>query len=264
MKKFFFRLHTSAVKSMHAAFCIVLFSVSVLAQNSSSINKPDSIPFHKWEVSLDVKPLFRNDAPYNIIGKWHFSERGALRLGLGTNIWSNKKDSFKLDEFILDTAKQLTYIGFSQNQFGPNETRSTGYNIKIGYQYKLTEGIVELYSATDFEWSRNVTNYNVPFQIISYQQGANEPFINYQSIVSSISRLNSFGLIQSFGLSYRLKNFLSISFESSLKIEYQEFYNIVSESSIYKPEIHIQTLKGGNTIQFIFNPILGLFFNFYF
>ncbi len=267
MKKFFFRLFTSAVKGMPVAVCIELFSVSVLAQNSSLVNKPDSIPFHKWEVSLDVKPLFRSDAPYNIMAKWHFSERGALRLGLGTTILAIAKDSFGISQTFFDYKTQISSFQYNQMQFGPNDTKYINWDLKIGYQYEFQQGKICLYSASDFNWKIERTIFQVPVQSNILAQGMNDTFVGYRSLDYLYNRKSFYRLIQSLGLKYNFSNNISCSFETSLIFQLLNFRFITNETP-YLPNANglYQKITGqyGSETSFIFNPLMGLFINYHF
>ena len=267
MKKFFFRLCTSAVKSMHTAVCIVLFSVSVLAQNSFLANKLDSMPFHKWEVSLDVKPLFRSDAPYNLMAKWHFSEHGALRLGLGNANVLIQKDTFRIYEYYLDANAQQNIVQYEQYQYGPNDSKYINWEIKIGYQYEFLHGKVGLFTSTDLDYKIERTTFNVPVQSSSVLTGVANPFPGYQSVISFYDKRSTYSLIQSFGLQYFLNNYFSLTIESSISVRYIEFLFGKSEypSSPTPNGIYVKsTTKGGNETDFTFSPIMGLFINYHF
>lgn len=267
MKKFFFRLCTSAVKSMHTAVCIVLFSVSVLAQNSFLVNKPDSMPFHKWEVSLDVKPLFRSDAPYNIISKWHFSEKQALRLGLGTANLSIQRDTLDIYENFFDNKTQQNILQYQQAQYGPNDTKYINWDIKIGYQYEFKRERVGFYAAVDFDWKIEKKTFNVPVQIDAVGNGNIEPFNGYQSIFFLYDRKSNYTLINSIGMKYALNNSFTCSIETSLNVQLLDYYYATAEFPLRtSPDgVYIKnTMRGGKETSFSFIPVMGLFVNYHF
>lgn len=267
MKKFSFCLCTSAVKGMHTAVCIVLFSVSVLAQNTTLISKPDSMPFKKWEVSLDVKPLFRSDASYNIMAKWHFSERSALRMGLGTTAILSQKDTSRIREYYLDGITQQMVTQYEQYRYGPDETKYINWEVKIGYQYEFKHGRISLYTASDLDWKIERTMFDVPVEAVSGPTGTVEPFKGYQSVWGFIDRKIYYSIIQSIGFKYTINDYLSFTLETSFLAQYIEFNSGTSESPyVSTPDkVYIKnTTLGGTANNFSFNPLMGLFINYHF
>ena len=84
MKKYFFGgLCTSSTsgKGMCVAVFILLISVSGFSQSWISKNDSSSVVFKKWEVSLDLKPVFRADQPFKIFIAKNLTERSAIRFG---------------------------------------------------------------------------------------------------------------------------------------------------------------------------------------
>ena len=83
MKKLLMTLcaSTPSVKGIYTALFILILSTSAFAQFELK-DTTHNIPFHKWEVSVDLKPLFRSDEPYNLFVKRYLTETKVLRFRL--------------------------------------------------------------------------------------------------------------------------------------------------------------------------------------
>ena len=268
MKKFISMGCTStpSVKGIYTALFILVLSVPMFAQVEMKNDNTTAVPFYKWEVGVDLKPLFRQDEPYNLLAKWHFTERKALRLGLGTGSFSKSKDSFQIQEL------KFTNNGpgvFQYDQLAFNEGKKINWGIRLGYQYTFKLGKVCLYTASDISWVKESIDFDTPLQLtgLIIDKGPVTPFVGYQSIIRIESRKNIYGLIQSLGFKYTINNQVSCSFETAVIGQYINAYNyvlenpyIVSGPSSYSKD----TNTGGHETQVLFKPVMGLFLNYLF
>ena len=268
MKKFISMGCTStpSVKGIYTALFILVLSVPMFAQVEMKNDNTTAVPFYKWEVGVDLKPLFRQDEPYNLLAKWHFTERKALRLGLGTGSFSKSKDSFQIQEL------KFTNNGpgvFQYDQLAFNEGKKMNWGIRLGYQYTFKQGKVSLYSASDISWVKESIDFLSPLQyrVIAIDKGPVPPFAGYQSIDKIESRKNIYGLIQSLGFKYTINNQVSCSFETAVIGQYINAYNYVSEDPyiVFGPSSYSKnTNTGGHETQVLFKPLMGLFLNYHF
>ena len=245
------------VKGIYTALFILILTTTASAQIELKDNNT-AIPFHKWEVGVDLKPLFRSDEPYNVLVRWHFTERKAVRLGLGVADYSKTKDTSWIVE------KKLNTIQY--DQFTRNISKKMNWAIKLGYQYEFKQGKVSIYTASDFEWVRETIDFNTPIQSKGelIDQGAVQPFAGYQSIDFVRNRRNTLSLIQSLGFKYTINNYLSCSFETAIKGQYVWFASKINENPYINPYYTKFTIKGGSETHLIFKPLIGVFVNYHF
>ncbi len=252
---------TPSVKGIYTALCILILTVPAFSQVEMNSNNTVA-PYLKWEVSVDLKPLFRSDEPYNVMAKWHFTEKKALRLGLGISDYSKTKDTFGINEIkYVNGQNQIQYDQFTRN-FG----NKMNWNIKLGYQYEFKQGKVSIYTASDFDWVNEFIDFNVPIQNKGelIDKGAVQPFLGYQSIFLMQSRKTALNLIQSLGFKYHINSYLSCAFETAIIGRYIKFsYNAVEDPYI-NPYYTKFTVKGGSEKHLIFKPLIGLFVNYHF
>ena len=267
MKKFFMTLCVCTpsvkpslltVKGIYTALFILILTTTASAQIELKDNNT-AIPFHKWEVGVDLKPLFRSDEPYNVLVRWHFTERKAVRLGLGVADYSKTKDTFWIVERKLNTIQY--------DQFTRNNGKKMNWAIKLGYQYEFKQGKVSIYTASDFEWIRESIDFRTPFGFrgaLIIPQEPVEPFAGYQSIIRIQSRKNTLSLIQSLGFRYTINNYLSCAFETAINGQYIWFFSNVDKDPYLDLYYTKFTLKGGSETKFSFKPLMGLFLNYHF
>jgi hypothetical protein len=263
MKKFRLAVCTSTppLKGIYTALFILTLAVPVFSQVEQTDKTPIAAPFHKWEVGFDLKPLFRSDEPYNVLGKWHFTERKAVRIGLGTANWSKSNDTFSIEESKLDN--NLKTIQYSQSTH--NNAKKMNWNIKIGYQYEFNQGKITVYAATDFDWSKETLDFNTPLEIRGGLPGLVDSFSGYQSIWYIANRKNIYSIVQSLGFKYTLNSYISCAFETSLIGQYLTFDYGTNENPYYLKTGYLKaTSTKGNDTQLIFKPLMGLFINYHF
>jgi hypothetical protein len=263
MKKFLLAVCTStpSVKGIYTALFILMLTIPVFSQVEQTDKTPIAAPFHKWEVGFDLKPLFRSDEPYNVLGKWHFTERKAVRVGLGTTNWSKMVDSFDIQE------NKVTNNNQNQVQYAQltrNNSKKRRYDVKIGYQYEFRQGKIGIYTATDFNWLRETVDFLTPYQYGGGVPGLFEPFVGYQSIVYIVNKKTTYSLIQSLGFKYNVNSYLSCSFETCLIGKYVRFYYRKGENPYLDVDYTKYTIKGGHETLLDFKPVMGLFINYHF
>ncbi len=266
MKKFLLTLCASTpsvtpslltVKGIYTSLFILILSTSAFAQFELK-DTTHSVPFHKWEISVDLKPLFRSDEPYNVMAKWHFTDRKALRFGISMADYSKTQDTSWITE------KRVGTIQY--DQYTRNIGKKMNWAIKLGYQYEFKQGKISIYTASDFEWDTESIDFQTPFQFKGelIDQGAIQPFIGYQSIYLLRSRNTILNLIQSLGIRYHINSYLSCAFETALVGQYKKWGYHIFEDPYISPYFIKSTIKGGSETHFILKPLMGLFLNYHF
>ena len=220
---------------------------------------------------MDLKPLFRQDEPYNLLVKWHFTEKKAIRLRIGSANSSSSLDSVRLlnQDF---THAGLGGLGYSEGY--PKRDKKINGQLSIGYQYSFTSGRICFYTATEFNYEQVQEDYNT--------FGGAKGYVNinlYDSLKSNIYynktilsylkyRTRTFGISQMVGVDYKFNNHLSIS--SEFAISYYNTYHYLSKtedlpsnsSAVFQTYSEF-TSSGANT-SFMFKPLLGLYLNYHF
>ena len=195
--------------------CISLyFSVTVRAQ----LEKQDST-FKKWEVSFDLKPLFRSDQPYNVFIARNLTEKTSIRLGLSVADWGNTRDTSFFN--------QLTYIDtVLANAGGQSRLKMISHfnlAIKVGLKYELKKGIVSIYGASDLGLQLQHYNFDAGGGSGAAGIGADTITLQgFQALTYLRTQTTQVNLIQSLGLKYKINQNLSFSIETSLRFGLSE------------------------------------------
>ena len=263
MKKFLLSgcVCTPSVKGIYTVLFVLILTIPAFAQIEMKDNASVA-PFHKWEVNVDLKPLFRQDESYNVGFKWHFTEKKALRLNLGTANYSKAKDSFRIIEEKGSNGQMSTQYF----QLAFNNEKKVNWNVRIGYQYEFKQGKISVYTATDADWIKESLFFHTPVQaVIAIDKGLVQPFQGYQSVFVIEQSKNTLGLVQSLGFKYNVNGHLSCSFETSLIGQYIYFHDYVFENPYITNESFTKvTVNGGHKTMFSFKPLMGLFLNYHF
>ncbi len=265
MKKFLLAVCTStpSVKGSYTALFILMLTVPVFSQVEQTDKTPIATPFHKWEVGFDLKPLFRSDEPYNVLGKWHFTERKAVRVGLGTANWSKATDSFNIVGYKVAIVNGISDKTYEYYEIKNSNTNKFDWEAKIGYQYKLKEGSTTVYTATDLSFARQRVEF-LKNGVIAGPDYPAKPFEGHDPLSNLYSKATRYRFIQSLGLEYFFNKNLSISAEISTYIEFTSYYFTKMElpysDIFYSREQH----GGGSTRNFHFQPFAGLYLNYHF
>ncbi len=273
MTQFAHSLRAYALKGFASVIFSITICTSVMAQYTNFRKSVDITDFKKWEVSLDVKPLFRSDAPYNIMVKKHIDERRTWRLILGASNFSNQKVVYSAGSIDYDTTKLPNPIGTSVYPQSNQTTNTTYFSIKVGYQVELERmDRIAIYSASDlglayFNQSSDASSPNNTVQ--GYIYPAN-PFNGVPSVASDFTTLSTFSLTQSLGLKFPLNRRFSCSLETSISAQYvrsnNKIWKLLRAGTInpaIAPETQIQIFEG-HQFNFILTPVMGLFINYYF
>ena len=263
MKKYFFGgLCTSSTsgKGMCVAICILMFSCLGFSQSGRSV-KDSSVTFKKWEVSLDLKPVFRSDQPFKLFIAKNLSERSSIRFGItglyiGSSNSSTTNESFK-DSVLNSSSGSTRGDTLISNGKVSDPQTSFGYNIGliIGYRKELFLGKLSLYCSTDLGYYRSYSNSSNGTPINFVTGGYSSTVHKTEDIV------NNFSLSESLGLRYRINKHISFAVESNITLGYSKYKNYY----FVRPINDAGTLNTeGNNFNLNFNHLSGLFLNYHF
>ena len=258
MKKFLLTLcvSTPSVKGIYTALFILILTTTATAQIELKDNIND-IPYHKWEVSVDLKPLFRKDEPYNIFVKRYLTERKALRLGFFSSNIQNSDST--LD--ILGRANvggQWQYFQITRNRYKFSE-----FEIRLGYQFGVRKNAISIYTATDLSYK--FSSYSlVSNGAQSGDTGQVKPFEGYFPFIGKDIRIGNYGLSQSIGIKYYIHAQLSLGVEGAFRFNYSMFSFDSRELPYVDMNLYKHTNLKGYNYSMSFVPLMGLYLNYYF
>ena len=250
---------TPSVKGIYTALFILILSTSAFAQIELK-DTTYSVPFHKWEIGFDLKPLFRSDEPYNIFIKRYLKESRALRLGLFSSDAQFYDDSLNISEIKLTPVRDI----FQYWQSKRNKYKSFGFEIRLGYQFEFKKGAVSIYTATDLSYNAYSTHLIDGGGSQSGDTSQVKPFEGYNPFIGKNIKIKNYGFLQSMGVKYYLCRQLSIGVEATVRLTYSTFsFNYRELPYVDLVFLKETTLKGhSSNVSFV--PLMGLYLNYYF
>ncbi len=268
MKKFLLTLCVSTpsvkpslltVKGIYTALFILILTTTASAQIELKDNTT-AVPFHKWEVGVDLKPLFRSDEPYNIVIKRALNKLWSIRMGMG----GNNKSTIIGNEAKNSSKSQIGDIyALLLNDV---DTEDQNYEFNIGLQANKLIKNIRIYSSIDFFMHKSSSLFSVPFGYATRGSGFPDSITSFIFLTNSSKNLTSYGIRSCFGIQYFLTPHLSISSELSLQFKKESFYSYESYkdfSVINRDVLNDKTVKytkrGLGLI-----PLNGLFLNYHF
>lgn len=267
MTTFSAKAHPS-VKGIYLAIFLIFFAIPILAQVEKKDNTPVS---QKWEVGFDLKPLFRSDQPYNVMAKWHFTEKKAVRLRIGSASSTSSSDSIWLlnyDEILVGISKLQFYENY------PKRNKKINGQFSIGYQYSFIKRQISFYSATEFNYEQAHEDFNTFGASKAYSNLylrdslKSNIFYNKQSLFYLKYRVKTMGISQIIGIDYKFNNHLSISSEFAFSFHRTSHYLSKDEQLPSNSSVVIGTYSGftssGTNNEVFFKPLLGLYLNYHF
>ena len=258
----------SVFKGIYIVFLLILITSYSFAQ----VTKKDTSTFNKWEVSLDLKPLFRKDESYNLFIKRYLTERKVIRLGLGVLETETKFSQEKgVAEAISSTPNRLDTFNYFQSQLvGNNPNISYQYQLNGGFQYFLSKKRVSIYLAVDIFYTYQTKSIYYPTlsAIISKNNigtfSGTETFEGYDPTYKFDEYSKTYGSKLGIGLDYGFNQSLSLSMEVSISYQ-RTIYNMRRIDKPYPDQRYDKFFNDDSDVQKIkFNPLVGLFFNYHF
>jgi hypothetical protein len=261
----------SHMKGIYMAIFLMFFTVSVLAQVEKRDTSVTSTAFNRWEVGFDLKPLFNKDEPYSVLAKFHLSRRWAIRLGLGSSLFSSTFDSTYLDNSV-ESTDQNTFQGAYNQQTAPRDIKEN-WKSNIGFQYQFKIGKISCYTATNVSIERTIQRYNSfffkslasPYLIDSLNPNLFRNKINIDALQIDNKTL---GVFQVLGFQYHFNNYLSLSNEIEIG------YSRINRKFLLQERLPPQSAQGfwalssfinsGYSSVFFFKPFASLYLNYHF
>ncbi len=261
MKKFLLTLcvSTPLVKGIYAALFILILTTTASAQIELKDNTTVP-PYPKWEVGVDLKPLFRSDEPYNLFVKRYLTETKALRFRLSAFNFQFQDDSLNIVETKTTNGQQILQF----YQLKRNKNVSSGFGVSFGYQSEMRKGILSLYSATDLSYNTSSDNLLDGGGAQGGDSGQIKPFEGYRPIIAKDIRINDYGVLQSLGVKYYLCKQISLSIEATLKFTYSTFSLDYLEHPYTDLDFVKHTNLKGKDSNISFVPLMGLYLNYHF
>jgi hypothetical protein len=259
-----------SVKGIYTALFILILTAPVFSQiemkdNNTVVSSP------KWEIGFDLKPLFQKDESYNMLAKWHFTEKKAIRLRIGSGSSTSSADSIWLfNQDIIRTG--VSKLQYSENY--PKLDKKIGGQFSVGYQYSFIKRQVCFYTATEFNYeqirndfntfggSRGYANSNL------YDSLKSNIFYNKNTLSYLKYRIRTYGVSQMVGIGYKFNHNLSVS--SEFAISYYKTSHYLSKSEFLPPnssavlETSSELTSSGTNKGFLIKPLLGLYLNYHF
>jgi hypothetical protein len=262
---------TPSVKGIYTAIFLLILTNSVFSQIEMKDNTTPAVPFHKWELGFDLKPLFQKDESYNMLVKWHFTEKKAIRLRIGSGSRSSSSDSINLDnkDFLRIEATRLQYQELLQ-------TGGKKFNgqFSIGYQYSFINRQVSFYTATEFKYEQFQEDFNlkeggVTFSNTNLYDSLKSNIYYHKTVLYELKHMSkTYGVSQIIGVGYKINPHLSISSEFAIGYFRTSKYIYTRELLPTNSSTVLQTssefTSGGTSKGFFIKPLLGLYLNYHF
>ena len=197
-----------SVKGIYTALFILILSTAASAQIELKDNTP-AVPFHKWELGINLNILTLKDDPYSIVIKRHISKNIALRLGFSL-IYNT------VEQYHWNYAKYADTIHFVVYDY-KSRIKNMAINSFIGAQYGIKKKNWYCYMATDglFKYGREK---NEAFDLrIAIAIPA--PYQSFEAGSFGGTKIMGFGVRQSLGFQYFITKNFSVGAEGSFLFE---------------------------------------------
>ncbi len=254
-----------AFKSIYTVFFLILATASASAQT----NKKDSTAFNKWEVSVDLKPLFGREEPYNLFVKRYLTERKVIRLGL----WNAANNSIKFKQYsltgrILNTVRDT--LLFLQSNANNNPETIIEYQIGLGFQYYLFKHKLGGYILSDLMYSyyNRRTFYEGWGSVILKNDvpifSGTETFEGYDPTYKIDENAKTYSAKLGFGVNYKVNRYLSIAIEAAAIFQRTDYYLRQLDKPFPDTRYERLIYNDSNYQNLSFNPMVGLYVNCHF
>lgn len=220
-----------------------------------------TLPRSKWEVGLDLKPIWDRSEPYNFVVRYFFKDRWALRGGMGLEMnWS--KDTLDVEERQnISPDPTLRY-----ELYELQEQKHMNLQIFLGIQHRYGKGKLQWYNAVDLFYFRIKDYYDVP--VATNGRGVEPPVTvpDFVRIVFINNIKNGGGVRVINGLDYRLSPDISISTEIALLAQGFEYkaHTYTRDNSVFGNETFKNKIQNGWSYSLKIEPLFRFFINYHF
>ncbi len=238
-------------------FFVIFTHMNGFAQIEKATSK-DTITFRKWEVSVDMKPLFRQDESYSLLVTKYFTEKSGLRIRVGFLELSNS--DFYKSSIQAIKLKNDSIIALSEAINGDLQTEK--YGCEIGYRYGISKLLnnknkISLYAVSNLYWDLQINHLKLPTKIRNY------PFERNLNENGFKEKINQYGVRQSLGVSYKINSHISVSTEIALSFQNQTL-NLSQAGETTFLEGDQQLIIDDSQRRVYFHPLSLLTFNYHF
>ena len=270
MTTFFAKAYRSVKGIYLAIFLTLIITSSAFAQQA----KEDKTAPTRWEVSLDLKPLFRKDEPYSLFVKRYLTEKKAVRVGLGL-IEQNKEKvgNSQILEYLFKTIPSTSQYEYQYGQVRVDDNYSNSNTIlfTLGYQYILSKKKVTTYIATDLTYFKTSNLYDFSLTTAFTNEngqpvfgGPEKTFVGYDPRYKLDAYSNTYSAKQIIGINYSFNKNISLSIETGFVFQYNE-YSFRKEDRPYPDQRYEKISFGtGSIFNWKFNPLTGFYLNYHF
>jgi len=241
-------------------FLFAFLLLSTTAAQAQLMRKDTAnLPRSKWEVGLDLKPIWDRSEPYNFVVRYFFKDRWALRGGMGLEMnWS--KDTLDIEE------RQITGSSLRYELFEFQEREYLNLQAFLGIQYEQKAEKLRWYGATDFFYFKYLDDYTVPTGAYGTPDPQIGPVQDFARIILRWDRQEGFGVKMISGLRYQFLPKLSISSEIALISQVHKYS--VQTSNRYGGERGNDYFKSvferGHQYAIDLEPLFRVFINYHF
>jgi hypothetical protein len=205
------------------AIFLIFFTVSSWAQ----VEKRDTTvtAFYKWDISFDLKPLFRNEEPFSLLVKHYTSPTKAWRFGLGLFASRSPIDKRYLDRYTIDT--QIIFVASKvSNQINTY--------VSVGKQFEKKKDKLILYTSSDvtanFDFikdKKGPVGFSYPKSFVGINP-INKVYVDTIKDYKSIALIFS----QSLGVKYSFNKQISVSFEANGSLSFSRILDNVDSHGV--------------------------------
>lgn len=247
--------------SLHFAFLLLLLLSATAATAQLMRKDTTSFPHSKWEVGLDLKPIWDKSEPYNFVVRYFFKDKWALRGGVGLELnWSNDT---------LDIVKSQLTVGTPTYIYDAHETQKDEnlyIQVFIGIHYELRRKNLSWYSAFDLFYTSREKHYNVPYSV--HGRASEEPLKAPEFVwISSHDNTEATSGIRLInGFRYHLTPSLSTSTEIALTAQSSKYrsFSQLFDVSVYDTQTTKEISENGWNYSVKIAPLFRLFINYHF
>ncbi len=249
------------MKSTSLQFALLLLLLLSATAATAQLMRKDtaSFPRSKWEVGLDLKPIWDQREPYNFVVRYFFKEKWALRGGMGLELnWTDDTLSTRVTETV-DTVVRLKYLIWEDR-----ETRRTNFNVFVGIQYERSMERLRWYAAADLFYTRDKDRYWIPF--VTTLNVGNQTIPEQANFVIDQTSIREGGGIRLInGFRYQLLSSFSVATEMALIVQGVNFKtgNLSANDSLPNP-LTKHVIGQGWTYDVAIKPFFRLFVNYHF
>ena len=217
MKKFLLSgcVCTPSVKGIYTVLFVLILTLPAFAQIEMKDSKTD-VPFYKWSVDFDLKPLFRKEEPFSLLVKRYTSATKAWRFGVGLSASKSPISNSYLDIYTPSTT--VTF-------FSEKTSNQIGSYLTIGRQFEKKIEKLFIYTSSDITVKIDFIKDKSNGTSLSTNATTSVP-VNRLYVDTLLNRkILGLTLSQSLGFKYHVNKQISISMEANGSLNIDKIMN---------------------------------------